>query len=238
MVQSNTILSGLVGSHAYGLATHKSDIDIMSVFLGDEDTYLGVDYTDKLTKEIKAEGYEETAYELRKYAMMCCNSNPNALPLLFLKDYKVITPAGQALLNIKDLFITKDIIRTFGAFALSEIKKVFNTEVTGEMGAKRKALVEKHGYNTKSALHAMRMATMCYEVAAASRLTFDRTKLDANYLLEIKQGLHDKDRICFNLKDVVKCAQEKIKYSPLPDKPDKAKVNEVIKGIIKKYVIN
>lgn len=238
MEQSNTILSGLVGSHAYGLATPESDIDIMSVFLGDEDTYLGVDYTGKLTVEKKAEGYEETAYELRKFCMMCCNSNPNALPLLFLKEYKVVTPAGQALLDIKDLFVTKDIIRTFGAFALSEVKKIFNTEVTGDMGAKRKALVEKHGYNTKSALHAMRMANMAREVANASTLQFDRRNLGAQYLLEIKNGLHDKNIIYNCVQQEVEYAEARIKLSNLPDKPDKAKVNEVVKKIIKKYVIN
>lgn len=236
MEQFNTILSGIVGSHAYGLATPESDTDVMSVFLGDEDTYLGVDYTGKLTKEIKAESYEETAYELRKYAMMCCNSNPNALPLLFLKQYRVITPAGQSLLNIKDLFITKDIIRTFGAFSLSEIKRSLNTEVTGEMGAKRKALIEKYGYNTKSALHAMRMATMCYEVATAGSLTFDRTGIGASYLVEIKMGLHDINKIVFGIKDLVKCAEDRIKYSSLPDKPDKTKVNKVIKDIIKDVI--
>jgi len=103
------LLKGAVGSSAYGYDGPNSDIDYMSVHVNSLDYY----FTPKnyLTDDVyasfkKVEGNDHTSYEFIKFVEMCQKSNPNALPLLFLKSYDVLTPLGKQLVDMRHMFLS------------------------------------------------------------------------------------------------------------------------------------
>ena len=64
---------------------------------------------------------------------------------------------------------------------------------TGRMGAKRKELVEKFGYDTKNASHLIRLLKMGIEALTTGELLIERP--DNNMLLEIKRGEWKLERV-------------------------------------------
>ena len=87
------------------------DIDLMGFFIPPVDYYYGLNKygINKGTKEIVRDVWDIVVYEYRKVVRLLANGNPNLLQMLWLEPnmYLSITPAGQLLLDNRDLFATK-----------------------------------------------------------------------------------------------------------------------------------
>jgi hypothetical protein len=104
---------------------------------------------------------------------------------------------------------------------------------TGFMGAKRKELVKKHGYDAKNAAHAIRLLTMAVEIFRDGQVLVDRTGLDAEYLKSVKRGersLAEVQSVATGLNDEL---SKLVVGSKLPDEVDRGRVNHLISGILK-----
>jgi len=66
-------------------------------------------------------------------------------------QYIYIEPAGQILLDHRDLFLTKRAYHTFTGYARGQLYKLDHVAQTSDLGAKRKALVTRFGFDTKNA---------------------------------------------------------------------------------------
>lgn len=73
------------------------------------------------------------------------------------------------------------------AQAVTSIRRIHARHFQGYMGEKRKALVRKHGYDTKNAAHLIRLMRMCVEFLDTGTLSVYRTS-DGDYLRAIKAG--------------------------------------------------
>jgi hypothetical protein len=110
---------------------------------------------------------------------------------------------------------------------------------TGFMGAKRKALVEKHGYDTKNAAHLIRLLRMGISFLQTGYLFVDRRGVgDAQELIDIKTGK-------WSLQDVKKLASDHFYHlnvaeqeSKLPDGPDLAQVNKLLVHLLSKSKVH
>lgn len=97
---------------------------------------------------------------------------------------------------------------------------------TGYMGQKRKALVEKFGYDCKNAAHLIRLLRMGQEFLATGMLNVKRH--DAKELIEIKQGKWSLDRVMstsMELSDKMTYARD---VSPLPERPNEEAINAML----------
>ena len=105
----------------------------------------------------------------------------------------------------------------------------------GYMGAKRKQLVEKHGFDCKNAGHAVRLLHMGAEYLDTGLLYVRRT-WDREMLIEIKQGKWSLARV----KDHVFAWMEKMpsrrEHSPLPEAIDFDKVEELAVSIMQLHL--
>jgi len=101
---------------------------------------------------------------------------------------------------------------------------------TGFMGAKRKALVEKYGYDTKNAAHLIRLLRMGKEFLELGHLQVYRH--DADELLAIKRGEWPLE--CVKKEAEVEFAHmdEALRDSPLPDKPDFHAIDRMVTDIM------
>ena len=106
-----------------------------------------------------------------------------------------------------------------------------NNEYEGHMGEKRKAIVDKYGYDLKNAAHLVRLLRMGAEFLKDGELYVFRE--DAQQLLEIKRGEWTLERVKAEAERGFIVSEQAYLNSNLPKVPDLAKINELSVEIIK-----
>lgn len=234
------ILLGYVGSIAHGTYVPQSDPnaiddkDLMGVFIPPAPFFLGLKQNEG--RQFWEGEWDITLYEIRKYVSLLLKCNPNVLGLLWLDkaDFVKITPEGQLLLDNRELFVSKKAYHSFCGYAHSQLKRMTHLAFEGYMGAKRKSLVEKHGYDTKNAGHLIRLLRMGLEFLTEGKLYVKRA--DSAELIQIKKGEYTLERIQKMADDLFKLIQEAYVRSPLPPEPDHEKANKLLVSIVHNFI--
>ena len=109
------------GSHAYGTNIETSDTDYSGVFIQNMDAILGFNYTE----QINDDNNDIVLYEIKRFLELLSSNNPNILELLNTPEDCIIYkhPVFDEILNNRDKFITKLCAKSFGGYAVSQIKK-------------------------------------------------------------------------------------------------------------------
>lgn len=103
----------------------------------------------------------------------------------------------------------------------------------GYMGAKRRELVRRIGYDAKNSAHLIRLLRMGIEFLVEGELHVARA--DAENLLEIKRGEWSLERVKEEAERLFKLAEEAYVRSSLPVKPDTQKAEKLCMEIISQY---
>lgn len=115
----------IAGSRAYGTNLPHSDTDIRGVFILPSDYILtkygmkhGIDQVNNSTNDI-------TYYELGKFLKLVETNNPNILEILNSPEdcIQFEHPLWKQIIEHKDKFVTKLCRKSFGGYALQQIKK-------------------------------------------------------------------------------------------------------------------
>lgn len=105
---------------------------------------------------------------------------------------------------------------------------------TGFMGAKRKSLVQKFGYDAKNAAHAIRLGRMGIEFLRDGILRVKRD--DAKELVEIKNGQWPLHKVQSEANKLFTMLGDAKNSSPLPESPDMPKINSLLISIIRNHL--
>lgn len=240
LLPRNYAILGYRGSIAHGMYVPQEnpdsidDKDIMGVFIGPREHYLGFGRAD--VHEAFFGCWDIVEYELRKFVGLLLKCNPNVLSMLWLdeKHYIHVSSAGRTLIDNRNLFTSKAAYHSFSGYAHSQFKRMTHLAFEGYMGDKRKRLVEKHGYDTKNAAHLVRLLKMGIEFLNEGELFVERK--DAAELLAIKRGEWSLDEVKDRANGLFRLAEEAYVRSPLPDKPDRNKVEALMMSIIAENV--
>lgn len=238
-VPGEPILLGFRGSVAHGMyvppsePTSVDDKDLMGVYVGPLEHYIGFPrrICDKAVERFR-EPWDVVHYEVRKFVGLLVKANPNVLSLLWLHetDYVDVTPLGKRLIDARDLFATRAAYHSFAGYARSQLSRMERFEHHGRMGAKRKALVEEFGYDTKNAAHLVRLLRMGIEFLTEGTLHVKRD--DAPELLAIKRGEWTLERIKAESDRLFALAEQAYLASPLPPKCDRAEAERLVMEIV------
>lgn len=124
---NNTIYLTVHGSRAYGTNTAKSDTDVKGVCIAPKETYLGfASNIEQVELKDVEKDVEGTIYELRKFASLASNCNPNIIELLFIdeSDHLIVTPWMEPFLNNKEKFLSTKCKHTFSGYAMSQLRRI------------------------------------------------------------------------------------------------------------------
>ena len=169
-LQARTILLTRSGSHAYGLATDESDLDVRGVAIAPLPYYVGFSRRfERYTFEGSTEGEVE---DIRVFMRAACNGEPQVLPVLFCDASDVLhtTRAGDMLRATRDVFLSQRLVRPFTGHASSIVIRH-----------------ERFGRITpKEAMTAVRLVRMLAEILVAGKVVVRRH--DADELLAIRRG--------------------------------------------------
>jgi predicted nucleotidyltransferase len=242
IVPEKTILLGYVGSTSHGTYIPKNDpeciddIDLLGIAVGSDKVYYGLGGTreEREQKEVKLNEWDSVVYEIRKAFRLLLQQNPNIMALLWLqeKDYIYISPTGKMILDNHNLFVSKQAYHSFIGYAYGQLHRMTHNACEGYMGAKRKQLVEKFGFDCKNAAHLIRLLRMGIEYLGDGTLRVFRE--DACELKEIKSGGWELERVQKEAERLFVLAQEAFVRSTLPAFPDKEKIEQLLITILKK----
>lgn len=213
------------GSIAHGMYIPDTDPlsiddkDTMAICVPDISHYFGLrQFGSRGTREIKKMEWDIVIYEAKKALSLLKQGNPNVLSLLWTDEIIKTTIAGNLLRSNRDLFAGKHVYDSFVGYAHAQLSKMQKYAHEGYMGAKRKLLVERFGYDPKNAAHLIRLLRMGSEFLKTGELIVKRP--DADELLSIKRGeweLEDVKDVADKLFLSIEIAKDQ---SPLPEKPD------------------
>ncbi len=214
--------------------TGIDDVDFMGVVIAAKENYLGLkEWGSRGTKEIKVDRLDAVFYELRKFIGLLLQGNPNVLGMLWTPKPLEISGSwqGDCLRLQRDIFVGKHVYNAFAGYAHAQLKKMFSAELgTGYLGAKRKALVDRFGFDAKNAQHLIRLLRQAVEFLETGALVVQRP--DAEELIAIKRGqvpLPEIRRMAEDLFDKAKIARDK---SPLPEEPNYDKAQEILVSLL------
>jgi len=91
----------------------------------------------------------------------------------------------------------------------------------------RPELVEKYGYDTKYAAHALRLAIQGWELVTNGRLTLPMPEGDRESVLRVKQGLVARSTVVNMITDYEEDTHDRLVggHTPLPPKPDRERIS-------------
>jgi hypothetical protein len=132
------LFEAVSGSRAYGTATETSDTDTRGVFILPQDNILGMHYTEQVNNTSN----DTIFYEARRFLQLLSKNNPNIMELLFMPKDSVLRshPIYNLLLEHREEFITKQCAKTFGGYAIAQIKKArgMNKKIVNPIAKERK----------------------------------------------------------------------------------------------------
>lgn len=244
MFPENTILAGYIGSISHNtfiphnVPNSLDDVDLMGVFMPPAKSYLGLAGPKEVVTKFIDE-YDIVCYEFKKMVRMLAKFNPNAICMLWLKDdhYLKKTVYGNALLNNRDLFSSKRAYSAYVGYAHGQLIGTNKSQFNGYMGSKRKALVEKFGYDTKMASHSIRLLRMGTEFLDTGILNVYREQ-DAEELVAIKTGKWTLEEVKAEADRLFEAANASVNKSFLPDEPDVEAINKLVEEVVYNYISN
>jgi predicted nucleotidyltransferase len=172
----NEIIRGVVGSTSHGTAVDgQDDRDEMGAFIEPPENVCGLESCDHYVYRDQPDGMRSqpgdldlTMYSLRKFCRLAAQGNPSVILLLWLPVYLRKTEIGAALVKMREAFISKQSGERFLGYLVAQKAKL-----KGERAhtVNRPELVAKYGYDTKFAMHALRLGYEGIELMTQRRLT-------------------------------------------------------------------
>lgn len=148
-VEERLIFYTVHGSHAYGTNIATSDKDFRGITIPPPEIFHG--FTGKFaqaeSKKFRQNKKPEklgnapaediltldseddvVIFDIRKFFALAVVNNPNALEIIFTdpSDHIKVTPAGQLLLDNRELFLSKKARNTFGGYARSQMRRILS----------------------------------------------------------------------------------------------------------------
>jgi len=201
------ILRGSVGSTAHGLhLAGTDDRDEMGIAVEPPEQVIGLTEFEQhihrtaeerlkhnpssdqrwhgRTPPSQAGDLDLTVYSLRKYTRLAANGNPTVQILLFVKPL-FMNRFGRRLRRNSHLFASKEAGARFLGYLSAQRERLLGQR--GQMRVTRTELIKRHGYDTKFAMHAVRLGFQGVEYLKTGRLTLP---MDAgrDYCMAVRIG--------------------------------------------------
>jgi hypothetical protein len=174
----NILLSGIIGSTAYGLAHEGSDIDRIGTYAAPTSAFHGLHLPVGKAATWVSSKPDATFHEAGKLVALLLKANPTVTELLWLDRYEVTTPEGRALIAIRQSFLSATAARNaYLGYAEGQFKRLENRG-DGSFSADTRKRTAKH------ARHLWRLVSQCGQLWGDGVLTVRLEGDDVMYCRE------------------------------------------------------
>jgi predicted nucleotidyltransferase len=229
--QDNLIQAFIGGSQSHGAKIQGADdTDWYGVFIEPPQKMIGLDRDEFFVfttgGQVGGNGPQDVdvcLYSLRKWAGMAVKGNPSALHFVFASP-QYSTPSWDRVVQNRSLFASRNHLKPFVKFADDQMERLCGRK--GQKNVHRAALEAQHGYDTKYAMHVIRLYLEAREYMESGKITLPNPRVDL--LVEIRRGkytLMEIEQLGEQLQSEAILAQEK---SPLPEEVNLKEITEMI----------
>ncbi|WP_377272700.1 DNA polymerase beta superfamily protein [Peterkaempfera sp. SMS 1(5)a] len=158
------LLSGIVGSTAYGLAHEGSDIDRLGLFAAPTEELHGLHRPAESQVSTRP---DRTLHEAAKWCRLALSGNPTVMELVWLPDelYEVRTPLGDELIGLRGALLSARGVRNaYLGYATQQFRKL-QARGDGTFSSETRRRSAKH------ARHLVRLTEQAVELHRTGRLT-------------------------------------------------------------------
>jgi uncharacterized protein len=210
---NDIILSGIVGSTAYGLATPDSDVDRLGVFAAPTLDVAGLHWNTHRDSHVTTSP-DRALHEARKYAQLALGANPTASELMWLPGDLIEQriELGDDLIGIRQAFLSAKRVRdAYLGYATQQFRRLENRG-DGSFSADTRKRTSKH------ARHLARLVAQGRDLYATGQLAVRLENPDWYRAFGEQVAAGDLDAARHLLVDA-EDDFDRIR-TPLPDRPD------------------
>jgi predicted nucleotidyltransferase len=221
------------GSELHGAKVGKTDdTDLYGVYIEDPATALGLEprehFVWSTAGDERRNGPDDvdiTLYSLRKWAGMAAKGNATALHFLFAQPREINPASWQKITAHRELFLARTSAKQFLGFANDQFKRLTGEKGKGKKG-QRPEYIGKYGYDTKAAMHGLRLLYEGLELMTDQRITLPRP--EKALLIKVRSGAWKLDKVLTEAKRLVRKVEEAVSTSPLPERVDRTAISKLL----------
>ena len=220
------IIRSLVGSTVHGLANAGTDDrDEMGVCVEPREYVLGLREFEHYVYRTQPEGHPSgpgdldlTVYGLRKWMRLARKGSPTVMLLLFAPPDAMIvqTPLGEELQRLAPAFVARRAGRAFLGYLDGQRRGLLGERHV----ARDRERSPEYGYDTKYAMHALRIGYQGQELIRDAHITLPVPEPERTRLMAIRRGEVPLDDVLAEVDDVVAELERLVGASDLPDDVD------------------
>jgi hypothetical protein len=231
LAEEGCILRGLVGSTVHGLANAGTDDrDEMGVCIEPPEYLLGLRRFEHCVARTQHEGepsgpgdLDLTIYGLRKFCALAVKGSPTVSLLFFVRGADVLqrTELGDELQALAPAFLSERTARAFLGYVDSQARSL-----RGERHATRtRELSTEHGYDTKFAMHALRIGYQGVELLDTGRITLPIAEPVRSHLRAVRGGTIQLEEILAEIDALSGRLLDASNRAAVPATPDTARID-------------
>jgi len=220
-----TLFKAEWGSRAYGTNNEYSDRDLIQVVIEEPKYITGLQEfraQHTSTAEQGSRSYagdtDMVTYGLKKWAGLAVDGNPQVMATLWLSEFIHRSMFFEIFQENRHLCVSKNAGRKYLGYMKSQR---MNMEGLKKGKTNRPELVHAHGYDTKFAMHAVRLGMQGYELMTTENISLPLRDGERDLCLNIRAGEVSK-RECLDLIEELESRLESaIEASRLPETGDR-----------------
>jgi predicted nucleotidyltransferase len=221
------------GSELHGAKVgHTDDTDLYGVYMEDPEHALGLEPREHFVwstagddRRNGPDDVDVTLYSLRKWAGMAAKGNATALHFLFAEPQEVPSATWKKIQAQREVFLSRNSAKQFLGFADDQFKRLTGEKGSGKKG-QRPEYIGKYGYDTKAAMHGLRLLYECLELMAHRSITLPRPEKDL--LIAVRSGEWTLERVLAHAKKLTKEVEAAVASSPLPERVDRTAISKLV----------
>lgn len=254
IASTKLILQATVGSEAHGLNLYgKDDHDIMGICIEPLDSMFGLYEFEQFIHRTAEEREKHSPtddqrkhgrtprsqpgdtdavyYSLRKYVRLAAAGNPSILILLFATP-TFRTESGAILQQNAHLFASRRAGHRFLGYLEAQRQRLVGQR--GQMRVTRTDLINEFGYDTKYAMHMLRLGYQGIEFLTKGKLSLPMEEPERQICMRVRRGEFDLGWVIAAADSLEWSLKRLLNTSHLPEEPDMDKINQLLVRIYKK----
>jgi len=248
----NIMYEVIMGSHAYGVATESSDMDIHGFCVppknvifphlageipgfGRQQKRFDQFRTKKTVVDPDARGgkgqeYDVEIYSIVRYFQFLMANNPDKLDSLFVPQNCIlqISHIGTMVRESRHMFLHKGCWPRFKGYAYQQLHKIRSKTPIG----KRKETVEKYGYDVKFGYHVVRLLDECEQILVHGDIDLQRNR---EQMKAVRRGEMSEEDLRNWFTDKERQLEKFYADSKLPHKPDEQKIRTLLLACLEEH---
>ena len=221
------------GSELHGAKVGATDdLDIYGVFLDPPPVVLGLEtrkhFVWSTATDDRRNGPEDvdlTLYSLRRWAQLAAKGNATALHFLFADATASSDGLWQMVQMQREFFLSKRSAEQFLGFAGNQLRRITGEKGRGAKG-RRPEYEGAFGYDTKAAMHCLRLYLECIELMRFGTITLPRPERD--YLIAARSGEWTLEKFLREADRLNREAEVATQASSLPETVDLGAISRLI----------